>query len=123
MPDAANDQLAIMFGINPKAKGDQRVDIETVLGLVNKATSLVASLTSLGGADVVRDVAAYVARVLEMHLSDIAIGFWNQRKEIRKFRDTNTYRPEQEYRVKLKKHTLKWTYRPYIEVTVGNVQA
>ena len=123
MSDAVSDQLGIALGIDPKAKGDRRVDADAVIGLVKAAESTITRLSGLAGGDIVREVAICVAQILETRLRDIAIGAWNQRKEIRKYTNAKEYPADKEYRVKLKEHTVKWTYRPYIEIKVGQLPA
>ncbi len=122
MPDVRDDQVGFAFGIEPKANGDLRIDADSVLGLVKGAASILTGLSGLSGVDITRDVAACVAQVLETRLRDIAIGAWNERKELRKYADSKEYPAANTYRVKLKEHSVKWTYRPYIEVSVAAIK-
>jgi len=121
MTDDLRNQVAFALGIDPKATGDQRLDGDAVMALFEKAAPVIARLAGLPGVDILREVVDVVTPVLKTELRDIAIEAWNQRAEIRKYTDPSKYPPEKEYRVKLKEHSVTWTYRPYIEITVAGM--
>jgi hypothetical protein len=121
MTEDISDQVAIAFGIAPREKGDRRLDGDAIIGLLRDGGAMITKLTGLGGPRIVRDVADCIAEVLELRLREIAIGAWNQRAEIRKYTDTKAYPPDRDYRLRLKEHTITWTYRPYIEVTAAGL--
>lgn len=121
MTEDVGDEVAIAFGIEPRQKGDRRLDGDAVIGLLDQAGSVIARWTGLTGIGILRDVASCIATVLELRLREIAIGAWNKRTEIRKYTDPKLYPPDREYRVRLKEHTVTWTYRPFIEITAAGL--
>lgn len=121
MSDDVGDEVAIAFGIEPRRKGDRRLDGDAVIGWLDDAGSVITRWTGLTGIGILRDVASCIASVLELRLREIAIGAWNQRAEFRKYTDAKLYPPDREYRVRLKEHTVTWTYRPFIEVTAAGI--
>jgi hypothetical protein len=113
------DEVAIAFGIEPRRKAEQRLDADAVIGFLDGAGAVIARWTGLSGIGVLRDVASCIASVLELRMRDVAIAAWNSRSEILKYTDEKLYPPDREYRVRLKEHTIAWTYRPYIEITAA----
>jgi hypothetical protein len=59
-----------------------------------------------------------LGKLLDVDGTDVLIGAWNKARELRKYRDTAKYPPEDVVIVPLAKHKIESKHRPYLEVSV-----
>jgi hypothetical protein len=122
MSDLNDNILSWALGIRPKEAKDKRLDADALSAVQAAVKEVVGKLPGIPLVDVVAEVAESVADVLGTRVQDIAASAWNKRKEIVAYADVEKYPPGKPRRVTLYSHPIKWTYRPYVEVTVGKVK-
>ncbi len=65
-----------------------------------------------------KNVVGAVADALGTRLRDVFVSAWNKREEIRKYRDTSKYPPNEKRYIQLYQHPISWTYTPVVKVSV-----
>jgi hypothetical protein len=122
MNENTDDVLSWALGIRPKQGKDERLDAEALDAVRSAVREVAGKLPGMPLADVVTQVAECVTTVLGTRVHEIAVSAWNKRHEIAAYADVKKYPPGQPRRVTLYSHPIKWTYRPYVEVSVGPVK-
>jgi hypothetical protein len=121
MSEQNDNVLSWALGIRPKQETDKRLDAGALKAVGDAVSEAVGRLPGVPLPDVVAQVAGCVADVLGTRVHEIAVSAWNKRKEIAGYADVQKYPPGQPRRVTLYSHPIKWTYRPYVQVTVGQM--
>jgi len=124
MEDRAHT-LAWLFGLRAPEGSDKRLDasaIEAIRKAVLAAATLAGPNALAGAAAAAMRAVACVADALESRLGEVMVTAWNQRKEIAKYADLSKYPPGKKQYVQLYQHPVKWTYRPFVEITVRGVR-
>ena len=116
-----NDSLSLLFDVAEPREGEAQLNAASLAKVGGEVTRVLGSLMGPSPARVIADVGKCLAGVLQTRLRDIAIGAWNTRQEIAKYADASKYPPEAQYRVALVEHPVEWTYRPYVEISIGKL--
>ena len=111
------ETLGLVFGLDEPSKSDRRIDAEDASRLRAAIGSIVATgLPPQHVPGAAAEVLAMLRTALAKSVGTILTDAWNQRQEFRKYTDRASYPPEVTSRVTLKPHTVKWTYRPSIQL-------
>lgn len=66
-----------------------------------------------------KDVAGAYRDMLDVKIIDVFCGAWVKLNELQEYRDRTKHPPDELSRVPLKKHTIRSTHKPSIEILVG----
>ncbi len=112
--------VSMLLGLDPKAASDHRLEPGEMLDVARRIAGV------LRGKLPVRHLPRASAETLAALgglLSKSVLGClteaWNKRAEFRKFADPAQYPPEKTASVALYPHTVKWTYRPTVEILLN----
>ncbi|MEP7383719.1 MAG: hypothetical protein ABI910_18680, partial [Gemmatimonadota bacterium] len=122
--DNSEHTLAWVFGLRTPDGSDKRLDavvVSQVTKAVLAAATAAGPVAAAGAAAAVARAVSCVADALESRLSEILVTAWNQRKEIAKYADIAKYPPGKKQYVQLYQHPVKWTYSPFLEITVRGI--
>jgi len=124
----APDSLMAILAVQPPANSaDDRLDggaAEKIGEALSAAATAAVGMGIVGPAALpsvrlaTRNVVDAVADALRVRLRDVLVTAWNKREEIRKYRDTTKYPPNEKRYIQLYEHPITWTYAPTIKITV-----
>lgn len=119
------DELMIrdVFGIGPVGFSDERIDPAKVAALGEKILAAVGSRATCANLlGVTRSVLGFVADALKIRLTEICVEAWNKRDDIRRLDSDPESRTSTPRLVTLAKHTVEWTYKPTVTLSMNGKQ-
>jgi hypothetical protein len=112
--------VGMLLGLDPAEASDQRVDAADAVELGRKLCGalrdhLPPQHLPRASAETLAQLGGLLARPLVTCLTEA----WNKRAEFKKFADPAQYPPDKVARMTLHPHTVTWTYRPSVEITLN----
>ena len=111
--------LSAALGLEPLSDKDNTFMPGDVEKAKREVQTTLGDLPGLSRAQVAGGVVEALVGALRTPLTDVAVGAWNKRKEIRKYADPKAYPPDQTNEVLLTEHSVVQTLKPKVEVRMA----
>jgi hypothetical protein len=109
-----------LFGVGPEGLSSDRLPDLTTTEAYAQLQAQLQDKAGTAWTMVQGNLGRHFGRVLDIDLVGVLVDGWNKSRELRKYRDTEAYPPDEVVVAALSKHRLESKHTPHLELVVAD---